>query len=79
MFTIQHAIDVLIGIIMSGLAWFAALIWGRVESLQKELSDHKAETPKEYVSKEDYRSDMEYVKNALDDILKALGSKADRH
>jgi hypothetical protein len=78
MFTLQHAIDVLLSIIMGGLAWFAGLIWGKVDSLQKDLAAHQAATPKEYVSKEDYRSDMDYVKNALDNILRALGDKADR-
>ena len=78
MFTLQHAIDVLLGIIMSGLAWFAGLIWGKVESLQKELAEHKALVPAIYVSKEDYREDMKYVKDALDKILMVLGNKADR-
>ena len=78
MFSAQHVIDGLIGVIMSLFAAIAGVLWGKVEGLQKELAEHKASTPKEYVSKEDYRADMDYVKNALDDILRALGGKADR-
>lgn len=78
MFTLEHAIDVLLSIIMGCLAWFAGLIWGKVDGLQKELAEHKALIPSNYVSKEDYRADMKYVKDALDKILVALGSKADR-
>ncbi len=79
MYTAQHVIDGLIGVILSVFAAIAGVLWGKVEGLQRELSEHKTEVPKVYVSKEDYREDMKYVKDALDDILRALGSKADRH
>ena len=78
MSNLQTILNFMGGIIMGGFAWFITMMWNRIDSVRSELAQHKAETPKDYVSKEDYRNDMSYIKSALDEILRTLGTKADR-
>ena len=47
---IQTILNFMGGIIMGGIAWFAGMLWNRIDKLQQELAVHKAETPKDYVT-----------------------------
>lgn len=56
--------------------WFMRELWGAVKELRTDLAALRADIPKEYVSKEDYRNDLGRIHELLDKIYDKLDTKA---
>jgi len=54
--------------------WVFTTLMQRVQKLEDKLN----ELPKEYVQKDDYRSDIREVKDILKQIFEKLDNKADK-
>lgn len=74
----QSLINVGLGIIMLGLGWFARELWDAVKELKKDFSKLREDLPKTYVSKEDWRPEIQDIKNILGKIFDKLENKADK-
>ena len=69
----------LIGMAGIGIfGWFAREIWGAVKTLQNDLHAMEIHTSTNYVTREDYRSDMREVKEMLGKIFDKLDNKVDK-
>lgn len=58
--------------------WFMRELWGAVKEMRKDLATLRADLPKEYVSKDDYRQDIGRIHELLDRIYEKLEAKAPR-
>lgn len=64
------------GLAMAIGGWVLRELWGAVKELRGDLASLRADLPKEYVSKDDYRQDIGRIHELLDKIYDKLDTKA---
>jgi len=64
--------------IVSIAGFLAVYVFNNTTKQIQRLEDKINELPKEYVAKDDYRSDITEVKNILKQIFDKLDNKADK-
>lgn len=74
----QHLINTALGLGFSVLGWFARELWSAVKELKSDLSKLREDLPKSYVAKDDYRDDLNEIKNMLGKIFDKLDNKQDK-
>lgn len=75
----QQIINLILGAVATVFGWFAREMWSAVKELQTDLSKLREELPKQYVAKDDYKSDVRELKEMLAKIFDKLDDKADKH
>lgn len=70
--------QVLFNISVTVAAFFGGWILNRIYTAIDRLDDDVRKIPHDYVSKEDYRSDIKDLKIMLDKIFDKLDGKADK-
>ena len=65
-------------IVVSIAGFLAVYVFNNTTKQIQRLEDKLNELPKEYVSKDDYRSDITEIKDILKQIFNKLDSKADK-
>jgi len=65
-------------IVVSFAGFLAVYVFNSTTKQIQRLEDKLNELPKEYVAKDDYRSDIAEVKNILKQIFDKLDNKADK-
>ena len=66
-------------VLVSGvLGWFALEMWSAVKELKADLAKLREELPTKYVTKDDFKHDMQRVLDMLDKIWTKLDGKADK-
>jgi predicted PurR-regulated permease PerM len=65
-------------IIVSIAGFLAVYVFNSTTKQIQRLEDKLNELPKEYVAKDDYRSDITEIKNILKQIFDKLDNKADK-
>lgn len=75
---LQTIINISMGGMMLGIGWFARELWDAVKELKGDLSKLREDLPKTYVSKEDWRPEIQEIKNILGKIFDKLEHKADK-
>lgn len=74
----QYFINTTLGLGFSVLGWFARELWSVVKELKADLSKLREDLPKSYVTKNDYRDDLNEIKNMLGKIFDKLDNKQDK-
>jgi hypothetical protein len=74
----QSIINFILMGISTVLGWFAREMWAAVKDLKIDLAKLREELPKNYIAKDDYRSDMHDIKDMLSKIFDKLENKADK-
>ena len=74
----QDLINLFIAIAGAVVGWVLKVIWGAIRSLQDDMKEIERELHTEYVSKNDYRQDMQEIKDLLQRIFDKLDLKADK-
>jgi hypothetical protein len=74
----QSVINFILMGISTVLGWFAREMWAAVKDLKVDLAKLREELPKNYIAKDDYRSDMHDIKDMLSKIFDKLENKADK-
>ena len=54
-------------------------LWEAVQELKSDLAKLREELPKEYVARDDYRSDIKEMKEMLQRLFDKIDGKADKH
>ena len=65
-------------IVVSIAGFLAVYVFNSTTKQLQRLEDKINELPKEYVAKDDYRSDITEIKNILKQIFDKLDNKADK-
>lgn len=71
---IQLLIGIIVGLIMRKMADMT----DDLKTVEREMHDFKADVPKIYLAKEDYKDDLKEVKAILTKIHDKLDKKADK-
>lgn len=69
-------LQILAALVMALGGWFMRELWGAVKELRTDLATLRADLPKDYVSKDDYRQDIGRIHELLDKIYDKLDTKA---
>lgn len=65
-------------IVVAIAGFLAAYAWNSMTRKVQKLEDKMGELPKEYVAKDDYRQDINDIKQILKQIFDKLDGKADK-
>ena len=76
--TDQAIINLIIGIVLSVLGWFARQLWDAVQDLKKDVKQIEVDLPTHYVRKEDLESRLDRIELSLNRIFEKLDNKADK-
>ena len=68
----------LFNVVVSIAGFLAVFMVNSVTRKIQKMEDRIAELPKEYVAKDDYRSDISEIKAILKQIFEKLDNKADK-
>ena len=74
----QQIINVIIGIVLSVLGWFARQLWDAVQDLKKDVKQIEVDLPTHYVRKEDLDVRLDRLEAVLNRIFEKLDHKADK-
>ena len=74
----QQTLNLVMGTALTVLGWFARELWSAVKGLKNDLSHLREQLPKTYVSRDDYKSDIQNIKNIVQRIFDKLEEKADK-
>ena len=65
-------------IVVAIAGFLAVYVWNGMTRKVQRIEDKMAELPKEYVAKDDYRQDINDIKQILKQIFDKLDGKADK-
>jgi hypothetical protein len=74
----QDLINVMIGVALSVIGWFARQMWDAVNSLKKDLGDLEVKLPTEYIRKDEFSERWVEVLSSLRRIENKLDQKVDK-
>ena len=74
----QDLINLAFGTASSVLGWFARELWSAVKELKADLSKLREELPRNYVIRDDYKTDIREIKEMLTKLFDRLDNKADK-
>jgi len=74
----QDLINLAFGASASVLGWFAREMWAAVKELKADLAKLREELPRNYVARDDYKSDIREIKEMLTKLFDRLDNKADK-
>lgn len=76
--TTEQMILSVLSLVSGALGWFARELWAAVNTLKTDISNLRAELPRAYVARDDYREDIRELKELLGKIFDRLDGKADK-
>jgi hypothetical protein len=74
----QFIINVLGGIVMTGLGWILRELWSAVKSLRSDLQRIEVALPTNYVQRNDLDARMKHIEDMFQRIYDKLDTKADK-
>jgi hypothetical protein len=75
---LQDLLNLVGGIGLTALGWFARELWSAVKELKTDLAKLREELPKTYAQRDDVKDDFKEIKQMLTDIYQELRKKADK-
>jgi hypothetical protein len=74
-----HWSEIVLGLLFSVLGFFTKTLHSDVRQNEKDIANVKEDVGKNYIQKDDYRSDMGDIKEMLNKIFDKIDMKADKH
>jgi len=74
----QELYNVGIAAAVAGVSWFIRTMYDTIQRLKNELHQVELRINDHYVRRDDYREDMQEIKNILHAIFDKLDGKADK-
>ena len=75
----QSLINVAGGIILTGIGWWARIIWESLQKLKEDLHELEVDLPKTYVNKNELDKRMQHIEDMFQRIYDKLEGKADKN
>ena len=75
---LQSIFNLVLGILLAGLGWFASQLWNAVNELKTDLAKLREELPQKYVAKDDFRDTMDRIEKMVGKIFDKLDDKVDK-
>ena len=75
---LQTIINIVAGLVLSVMGWFARQLWEAVQRLQTDLHRLEVQLPERYTPRNEFVAAMEKVSSGLQRIYDKLDGKADK-
>jgi hypothetical protein len=74
----QDLVNLVIGVAGAAMGWMLKVVWDSIRLLQDDMKDLERALHTKYVSKDDYRADIQDIKSMVKAIFDRLERKADK-
>jgi len=74
----QEMYNIIVGVGGAAIGWVLKVVWDSVQALQRDIKEIEKEVHTNYVHKDDFRQDIQEVKDILKQIFDKLDKKADK-
>jgi hypothetical protein len=74
----QDLVNLVIGVAGAAMGWMLKVVWDSIRLLQDDMKDLERALHTQYVSKDDYRADIQDIKSMVKAIFDRLERKADK-
>lgn len=74
----QGIINIIIGVVLSVLGWFARQLWDAVQTLKNDMKELEVELPTHYLRKDEFESRLDKIETMLERIFDKLDNKVDK-
>lgn len=74
----QGIINIIIGVVLSVLGWFARQLWDAVQTLKDDMKEIEVDLPTNYIRKDEFESRFDKIETMLERIFDKLDGKADK-
>lgn len=74
----QSIIDIIAGVILTALGWFANEMWSAMKELRQDIHDLEVTLPSKYVRREEFSDGIREIKDMLGKIFDKLDNKVDK-
>lgn len=74
----QDLVNIVIGVAGTAMGWMLKVVWDSIRLLQDDMKVLERALHTKYVSKDDYRSDIQEIKDMVKAIFDRLERKADK-
>ena len=74
----QDFVNIIIVVAGADMGWMLKVVWESIKELQQDTQRLEREVHTRYVSKDDYRTDIQELKDMLKAIFERLDRKADK-
>lgn len=74
----QDFVNIIIGVAGAAMGWMLKVIWESIKVLQQDTQRLERVLHTKYVSKDDYKTDIQELKDMLKAIFERLERKADK-
>jgi hypothetical protein len=74
----QDLVNIVIGVAGAAMGWMLKVVWDSIRLLQDDMKTLERALHTKYVSKDDYRADIQDIKSMVKAIFDRLERKADK-
>jgi hypothetical protein len=74
----QDLVNLVIGVAGAAMGWMLKVVWDSIRLLQNDMKTLERALHTKYVSKDDYRADIQDIKSMVKAIFDRLERKADK-
>jgi predicted negative regulator of RcsB-dependent stress response len=74
----QTIINLIVGVVLSVLGWFARQLWDAVQDLKNDMKEIEIDLPTNYVRKDELEQRFNKIEDMLNRIFEKLDHKADK-
>lgn len=74
----QTIINLIVGVFLSVLGWFARQLWDAVQDLKNNMKEIEIDLPTHYVRKDELEQRFNKIEDMLNRIFEKLDNKADK-
>jgi uncharacterized coiled-coil DUF342 family protein len=75
---LQSLVNLAFGIILTGLGWFGRQLWDAVKELRSDLHKIETELPRQYVTREEFRHEIQELKDICKEIFRKIDDLRDK-
>ena len=74
----QDLVNIIVGVAGTAMGWMLKVVWDSIRLLQNDMKTLERALHTKYVSKDDYKTDIQDLKEMLKAIFERLDRKADK-
>jgi hypothetical protein len=74
----QDLVNIIVGVAGAAMGWMLKVVWDSIRLLQDDVKELERAMHTKYVSKDDYRADIQDIKSMVKAIFDRLERKADK-
>jgi hypothetical protein len=74
----QDLVNIIVGVAGTAMGWMLKVVWDSIRLLQDDVKELERAMHTKYVSKDDYRADIQDIKSMVKAIFDRLERKADK-